>query len=286
MVTLSAFLARAASALRAAALEEPWREARWLVREVLCLSEADLLVRENVLLRPEEGALLEEALRRRVAREPIPHITGRVHFLHWQFAISPGLFVPRPETEVWVEAVAQRLSRGAEAKLTAIDVGCGIGVVGLSLCLLGAASRALLLDISPSAVAMARANALTLLPQGGALAACSDLLQAVRPRAPYALLANLPYVERSTIETLQAEIRLWEARQALDGGDDGLDLIRRLLQQVPTLPDPPRLLALEVGAGQAGKVKTLVRGLSLWKSVESVRDYSGIERAVVAHARD
>ena len=125
-MTLGAFLERATSALKRAGLEEPWREARWLAREVLSIDEADLLLRENVLLGPEEGGRLREALERRTQREPLAHIVGRAHFLRWQFAIEPGLFVPRPETEVWVEVVAERLSHTQRGQLVVVDVGLSL----------------------------------------------------------------------------------------------------------------------------------------------------------------
>ena len=284
--SLSAFLQQATSALSAAGLGEALREARWLVREVLRLDETDLMLRENVLLSQGERARLRDALRRRAAREPLPYIVGSTQFLNWRFSITPAVLVPRPETEIWVEAVAQRLSRLDLRGLTAVDVGCGSGVIGTSLCLLGAAARALLLDISWDAVALARDNATALGLGRRVLVARADLLRAVRPSAPYALVANLPYVERGVIDSLEPEIRLWEPRQALDGGEDGLAAIGRLLEQVAALPTPPRLMALEVGAGQGAEVEALVRRIGVWESLEWVRDYGGVQRAVIAYAHN
>lgn len=286
MMTLGTFLERATSALKEAGLEQAWREARWLAREVLGIGEADLVLRENVLLGPAEKERLRAALERRTQREPLACIAGRTHFLRWQFSIEPGLFVPRPETEVWVEVAAARLSRMRGGSLVVVDVGCGTGVIGLSLCLLGAASRALLVDVSAEAAAMARRNARALGLESRALVVQGDLLRAILPRRAHAIVANLPYVERGAIRELEPEIARWEPPAALDGGEDGLDLIRRLLAQVAAFAEPPRLMALEVGAGQAGEVDTLVRGLGRWKALEWVSDYGGIKRAVIAYARD
>jgi len=272
----------AAARLRAGGLSEPEREARLLIRDLLELTDADLLLNQAGLLTESQLAALASALERRCRREPLAYIVGKTRFMRWDFIVGPAVMVPRPETEILVEVVAEHLSQPRRLpSVTVVDVGCGSGVIGCSLALLLPETRAILSDVSPPAVALARENVRRLGLDSRVQCVTADLLQGLQPPSPFALCANLPYVSAGEIETLQPEIARYEPRVALDGGPDGLRVIARLLEQVGQLQQQPRLLALEVGAGQAGFVSERLRG-GPWQEVKIIKDYAGIERIVLA----
>jgi release factor glutamine methyltransferase len=196
----------------------------------------------------------------------VAYILGRREFRHITLAVDRRVLVPRPETELLVEA-ALSLPTGQQV----LDVGTGSGAVALAL----ADERPDLTvsgsDVSPDAVTVARANAARLgLPVKFVVA---DLLPQDPP--PDAVLANLPYVADRT--ELPPDVGRHEPSRALFGGSDGLDLIRRLVDQ---LPEATRVVALEVGEGQAPAVAGLVDAGG-FPAVRAMRDLAGIERVVV-----
>ena len=192
------------------------------------------------------------------------YILGRRWFRSIELAVDPRVLIPRPETELLVEAAL-----GLPAGCWVADVGTGSGAVALALASERPDLRVSGVDLSQDAVAVARANGARL---GLTVEfASADLLP---PRwAPEAVLANLPYVADRT--ELPPEIARYEPPGALFGGADGLTVIRRL---VAMLPDSVGFVALEVGEGQAPAVAALLRGFD---HVERLRDLAGIERVVV-----
>jgi release factor glutamine methyltransferase len=254
-------------ALRAVGCETPRLDAEVLLADVLGADRAALIADPGRELEPGEARRFQEAARRRREREPVAYIIGRRGFRTIELAVDPRVLVPRPETEHVVEA-ALALPRGARV----VDVGTGSGAIALALKAERPDLDVLATDSDAAALDLARGNALRLgldvtFVQG-------DLLAGLEP--VHAVLSNPPYVADGA--RLMPEIARWEPPGALFAGPDGLAVVRRL---VPAARDAgARLLALEVGAGQAGAVAALVRAAG-FAAVEAVRDLAGIERVVV-----
>jgi release factor glutamine methyltransferase len=221
-----------------------------------------------------ELAPLRPLMRERAKGVPLQHLLGTAEFHGREFRCDARALVPRPETEQLVELVlAAKPADGARI----LDVGTGSGVIAISLALELPAAEVAAIDASPEALALAQENATAL---GARLAfAQGDLL----PDAPATfdvIVANLPYIPSGDIAGLSREVQR-DPVSALDGGADGLDLVRRLIERgAPRLPPGGRMF-LELGHDQAARVAELfaVHG---YREVAIHRDYSGIERFVSA----
>ncbi len=262
----------ASIAIGAAGCETPRLDAELLLAHVLGVARERLIVDRELVVEGPAVRPFQDAVRRRaVQREPVAYIVGHRGFRHLDLAVDRRALIPRPETELLVE-VGLSLPRGARL----LDVGTGSGAVALALAderpdLLVAGS-----DLSEDALALARMNGerLDLEVEWSH----ADLLAGV-PDEFDAILANPPYVSESERATLAPEILRHEPAAALFSGADGLDAIRALLAQVAGR-GRARLVAVEVGAGQAPMVAELARGAG-FRAVRCERDLAGIERVVV-----
>lgn len=248
---------------------------------------------------------------RKAAGEPLQYIIGEQWFYGLPFTVTPAVLIPRPETELLVEAVlgaADRLWPGARgaggqapasgagadggAAPTAVDVGTGSGAIAVTLASQRPRWRLSASDLSPDALAVARANAARhgtadriAFVEGDLLApfACGGTGAAAGLRIDV-LVSNPPYIPADDLAGLQREVRDHEPRLALDGGADGLDPYRRMLAQLPALAAVPRIVAFELGQGQAREVASLLEAAGHWPDIRIITDYAGIERHVIAVA--
>jgi release factor glutamine methyltransferase len=276
--TLAEALAETAHLLADAGLDSPRLEAEILVREAAGLTRERLLSHPELPLSPEARAKLEVFLARRVSREPLPYLLGHAEFYSLTFRVTPAVISPRPETEILVEEVVKR-AREIGARLL-VDVGTGSGAIAVVLARELPEARVVAVDVSPEALRLTRENCARHGVAERVWTLCGDLLSALRVEAG-AIVANLPYVESDVLLGLQPEVRDFEPRGALDGGYDGLEVIRRLSAQLSSHLSPIGFAALEVGAGQAGEVAKLLVAGGLGRS-EVIPDYAGIERVVIA----
>lgn len=267
-----------------AGLDSPRLDAEVLLSYVLKKERIFLYVHFDQPMEAAELAAYRDCIRRRVQRQPVAYITGRKEFMGLEFKVTPAVLIPRPDTEILVEAVLQRLRAGAEAAGSRIaDIGTGSGAICLSLLNYLPQLRAAAVDISSEALAVAEENARILglsdrleLWQGDMLAPlqadCGQLA---------AIVSNPPYIPRGDIGGLEPDVRDFEPLGALDGGVDGMDFYRRLLAGGAALLLPEGFLAVETGIRQAGQVKRLAEALPQWGRCEIIRDLAGIERVVV-----
>jgi release factor glutamine methyltransferase len=265
-------LQSAVTAIAASGCETPRLDAELLLADVLGIERSALLTTDLLVAGPAVRAFQDAVRRRAVNREPVAYITGRKGFRRIELHVDRRVLIPRPETEMLVEA---GLDLPAETRV--LDLGTGSGAVALALkderpdlVLSGS-------DLSSVALDVAHANGLRLGLEVAWFQA--DLLDGIPP-GHEAILSNLPYVADGEQPTLAPEIVRHEPHSALFAGPDGLLAIRALLAQVARRASVRRL-ALEVGAGQAATVVELARAAG-FKDVRSKRDLAGIERLVTA----
>ncbi len=279
--TASALISVIAKGLAAAGIEQARAEAELIVRAACGLTAEDLILRPEAELTCAERERATTLASRRARREPVPYLLGRVEFYSLPFLVSSASIVPRPETEILAEAALGRAPR-TRCRLAA-DVGTGSGVLACVLARHLDGLRVAATDISAHALILARQNARLHRAADRVLNVRCDLLSAVAGPLDF-LVANLPYVRTGDFEGLQPEIRDFEPRRALDGGADGLDVIRRLSVQLSGHLAKGGFAALEVGAGQATEVANLLERGGLG-SIEVVADYAGIDRVVIGWRR-
>jgi release factor glutamine methyltransferase len=262
----------ATTAIAAAGCETPKLDAELLLAHVLGVPRERLLTDPEMPVAGPAVRAVQDAVRRRaVEREPVAYILGRRHFRRIELAVDRRALIPRPETELLVE-VGLGLAAGARV----LDLGTGSGAVALALKEERPDLHVSASDVSAGALELAALNAERLELDVQLLAA--DLLEGLEEFD--AILANLPYVAESERAVLAPEILRHEPAGALFAGADGLDAIRALLEQLGARPDT-RLLALEVGAGQAGAVAELIRAAG-FDAIRFERDLARIQRVVIA----
>lgn len=258
----------ATARLAEAGCETPRLDAEVLLAWSLGVGRERLVLDRGDLLGGESLARFRDAVARRAAREPVAYITGVKEFRRISLAIDRRVLIPRPETELLVE-VGLSLGQGCRV----VDVGTGSGAVALALKDERPDLAVVGTDVDPGALAVASLNARRLgLDVRFELA---DLL-AGSATGFDAVLANLPYVAAGAAGDLPPEISLYEPRSALFGGEDGLDLVRRLVAEAGRVG----VLALEAGFDQAEAVEALVASAG-FGSVERLADLAGHERVVV-----
>jgi release factor glutamine methyltransferase len=253
--------------------ETPRLDAELLLAEVLGGGRERLILDRDLPLDRAQIDHLNALLARREAREPIAYILGRRAFRYLTLTVDRRVLIPRPETELLVEAGLE-LAEGASV----LDVGTGSGAVALALKHERPDLAVAGIDISPEAIDVARTNAATLNLDVSFMV--SDLLGDAHPDA---VLANLPYVRDEAV--LIDDVARHEPARALRGGADGLDLIRRLTGEIAARPPSarPSLLALEIGADQGPAVMGLVAAAG-YGSVRVQRDLAGHDRIVIGSA--
>jgi release factor glutamine methyltransferase len=221
----------------------------------------------------------ERMVARREAREPLAYIVGRREFFSLEFAVCPGVLIPRPETETVVEAALDFLGKRSTA--TVLDIGTGSGAIAIAVAKNAPAARIVALDISKVLLEVAADNArrhrcadrITFL-QGDCFAGLDD------NGSPFDLIvSNPPYIAEADLATLAPEIRHFEPRIALEGGCDGMEFYRKIANGLARWLVRGGEVILEVGAGQADAVETMMRAAGCDTSVR-MRDLAGVERAV------
>ena len=277
--TVRAALDLGEAALQDAGIESGRVDAEWLLAEALGIARGRLGLQAQ---RPLEGlaaARYVRALRRRIAREPLQHIVGTQAFRHVAIKVSGDALVPRPETEVLAGWALELLPPPPRTPLV-IDVGTGSGCIACALASERPDLTVVALDASPRAVALARDNVAALGLAERVTVEVSDVFSAVRAVRADLIVSNPPYLPTSLIPTLAPEVSHHDPRLALDGGPDGLDVIRRLVEAAPRWLAPAGRLVLETAGGAQARAVVALMSARGFVRVETRPDLAGVERFV------
>ncbi|MDX1994102.1 MAG: peptide chain release factor N(5)-glutamine methyltransferase [bacterium] len=285
MATIATALADARQRLAAVSTSASL-DAQLLLAHVLAVSRAHIIAHPEKSLSPIQVEAFEQLLRRREQGEPVSYLFGRREWYDREMIVSPAVLIPRPETELLLEdalAFAQaRRGESAAQMLTAVDVGTGSGALAVTFKALTQTAIVYAVDLSTDALEVARRNAEA--QQAEVHFLQGDLLLPLIERDIRVdlVMANLPYIPTEEVPTL--EVSRFEPHLALDGGADGLVLVRRLLAQLPQVIQPGALALLEIGAGQGEAaleaVYQTLRPQRLLRPLQAFvrRDYAGHDR--------
>ena len=281
--TLGEVIAEAQQMLEQAGIESSRQEAFWIVEHVLRLQAHHVVADRDRLLSHAELLVARGLVERRVGREPLQYILGTQEFCGLEFDVNPAVLIPRPETELLVEYVAQRIP--AERQATIVDACTGSGCIAVALARLRPRARVIATDLSSPSLAVARQNAthhevcerITWL-EGDLLRPLAE--QEMEGRIDV-IVSNPPYIAEADWGTLQPEVRLFEPRGALVAGPQGTELHERLLQEAGLYLSPGGALIMEIGAGQACAMRRIVDQIPGYRFHRLVYDAAGLERVVI-----
>jgi release factor glutamine methyltransferase len=290
MATVSQALAFGRASLREDS-EYPARDAALLLALALDKpSEYPYLHPEAGVTAAEDG-VYRDLVERRRGGEPVAYLRGYREFMGFRFKVDRRVLIPRPETEMLVEAALRALrdeERGERPFIA--DLCCGSGAVGLSLARVLPEAFVALADVSSEALAVARENAVALGVAGRVVFLAGDLASPLVD-AGFAgkidvLVANPPYIPEEEIDTLPRDVRRFEPRLALDGGPGGLKAIGRIAREAQRLLKPGGSLFMEIGDGQGRSCEALFSGVPGWLDLRVLADYSGRQRVFAARRRE
>jgi len=277
--SVQAALALGADALRSAGVESAPVDAEWLLAGALRVSHGALSAEPRRTLEAPEAGWYVAALRRRMKREPLQHILGSQPFRHVTVRVTADAMVPRPETELLAEWALDLLPRGPRRPL-AIDLGTGTGCIACAIASERPDVEVIALEAAARAVTLARENVVALGLSARVRVEVSELFSALGATLADVIVSNPPYLPTGLIATLAPEVSQYDPRGALDGGVDGLRVIRRIVAEAPQRLLPGGALVLETAGGDQARAVVALMEKASFTGVQTRRDLAGVERFV------
>lgn len=261
-------------------IDEPLAHAELIAAFVLNKSRTYIRAyRQNVIYEKEEN-LFNKIVEEKLSGKPLAHIIGEAEFMGRLFSVGPTVLIPRPETEELVEETVKNITGAQPSRI--LDLCSGSGCIAISLAFMFPAAEVTGADISPQALEVARKNAANMNLGNRVKFIQSDLFDNIGGEFDF-IISNPPYIPTEIIETLSPEVRK-EPRLALDGGPDGLDIVRKIIANACAHLKTGGLLALEIGCAQSEKVLKFFKGEE-WDTPFAAKDFAGIERFIFARKK-
>ncbi len=281
--TLGGILDAAAAFLKTRGAAEPRLAAEWLAARLLRCGRLDLHVRRADTLPEPLVEAMRRGVRRVAAGEPVQYVVGRWEFRGHPFLVDRRALIPRPETEQLVQRVLDDRALWQSPHPRIVDYGTGSGCIAVSLVLERPQGRYLATDLSAEALDLARANAALNGVAERVRFVQGELSDLLDPATVDAIVSNPPYIPSAVVDALPATVRAFEPRIALDGGPDGLEVVRQLAEEATLALRNGGRLFLELGAEQqqAGVVGRYLRELG-FEDIRAHRDLAGAERFLEA----
>jgi release factor glutamine methyltransferase len=275
----------ATATLRAAGVESARVDAEWLLAGLLGVGRAEVRLGLGRAVAAPVVERYADAVRRRARREPLQRILGWEEFRGLRVRLTDAVLVPRPETEGLVEwALALLPPAGGARRPLAVDLGTGSGCIACTLAAERADLDVIAIDVSPAAAAVARENAIAHQLASRVRVVAADLLDGVRDLGADLVVSNPPYLPTALMAKLEPEVRIHEPIGALDGGGDGLDLIRRIAAAARRCLRASGALVVETAGGAQTSAAAALLSEAGFTGVEVRADLAGVDRFVAGRA--
>ena len=273
-------------------IPNPRLDAELLLAHLLQCSRIDLYTDHESKISPKDLARFKELIQRRADREPLQYIVGATEFWGLKVRVTPDVLIPRPETELLVEEALKILNppnpplkKGGEGGFSVLDIGTGSGCIAIALAKALPNAKIFGTDISKQALDLARDNA----ARNDVADRVEFCLADIAPWKTFQaqgrtfdlIVSNAPYIPTADFPNLQPEVRDFEPRKALDGGVDGLEIIRRVLEESKDFLRPEGALLLEVGEGQSDTLGNEISSRKVFAMGKMIKDYSGVDRILL-----
>ncbi len=280
--TVSEFIKFSTAQLQEKGIPSARLDAEILLACAMGIKRQEILTNPSSLLNPDEVKAFQQLLSQRADREPVAYILGLKEFWSMEFQVDRRVLVPRPETEILVKAVLDHAKKG---KVAALDLGTGSGIIPIVLAKELECVEFVAVDYSQEALHLAKENAKAHGVDGEIEFLEGDLFEplvdGMKPRFDF-IISNPPYIPTRDIQVLEPDVRQYEPMAALDGGEDGLVIIRQIITGSPAYLKPEGSLCLEIGIGQSNVVEELIRKTGKFGKIQIIKDYAGIERVIMA----
>jgi release factor glutamine methyltransferase len=291
---VKAWLADAYQRLRDAQIDEYQTESHWILEDILHLSPSERMNRSDQALTQVQISALNEIIDQRIKHIPLAYLLKKWSFWDFEVITDQRALIPRSDTECLVEkalAILNHKRKSGQHQLKAIEVGVGTGCISIALSKNIANLEILGLDISLDALSLAKENIDLHHLQNRIQLGHSDLLMIKSaypkldqkldlPQNIDLLISNPPYIQTKVIDTLMSEVKDFEPKLALDGGEDGLDLIRIMLKQAKNILAKGAYLMFEIGYDQGDALRELLAQEN-YQSIEIIKDYQGQDRVAM-----
>ena len=269
---------------------DPKIDAQELYCYLTGLDKVSLFLKAEEEVDPETEEKYMELIRRRAERIPLQHITGAQEFMGYTFKVNPHVLIPRQDTETLVTEAAKTIQSTPREKLSffeklkgrkewdVLDLCCGSGAVGISLAKICSNVKVTATDISAEAVETAEANAEDLRVKVRFLT--GDMFEPVKGRKFDMIVSNPPYIRTNMISILQEEVKDHEPLNALDGGRDGLDFYRTIVEKAADFLKPEGFLLVEIGHDQGEDLRKMLKDSGKYSPAVLIKDFPGRDRVV------
>lgn len=253
-----------------------------LLSEVLELERTFLFLNADDCVSKNKAAKFRRLILKRKARVPVAYLLQKAYFWDEVLEARPGSLIPRPETEILVDAFISHSGFQKKSSFSFLDLGAGTGAIGIALLRHFPNARAVFSDISTKALSLTKKNLTRYGLLNRARIICSDLFERFSPRREKwdAIISNPPYIATKDLAGLEPELK-FEPAIALDGGKDGLSFYRNILRHANKFLTPNGWVAFEIGEGQAPEIGKLI-SRNEYTQEFLLKDFSGIERVVMA----
>lgn len=281
---LSEALNKAIEILKSFSVETPAVEAGVILCHVIGRDRAFIYAHGDYLLKPNEQEEFFKAIYARAAGKPVQYITGRQEFMSLEFVLNNDVLIPRHDTEILVETVIDKARSIQKERISILDIGTGSGCIAVSLAYYIPNCRVTAVDISDNALRIAQINANNAGVSEKINFILSDIFDNIkilpeRERRFDIIVSNPPYIPTGAIEDLQPEVKNYEPIIALDGGIDGLDFYRRIIDEAHLFLTEKGILAFEVGYNQASEVPRMME--KRYTDLKVIKDLGMIDRVVM-----